>query len=365
MAGLAENWIVNHPAKKSALWVGLRPVQHGAPLILLILSSNTQAKYSGAVIKMRGMRVGENSFLKGSLIATVLTCSVALAGQPSSVPPAELVRRAVQNEIGGNGSSNPRFMFKDERKTAHLWQTKLLVETSEATAGMVIAQDGHSLTPQQMLAEDARLQNYIHNPDEVKKKNKQEKEDTERTTRILKALPDAFFYEADGTQPGTAEVGRPGDQLVRLKFRPNPNYEPPSRVEQVLTGMRGYLLIDSDASRIAEIDGTLEKDVSFGWGFLAHLDRGGRFVVRQADIDGHHWQLTRMELSFTGKMLLFKSLNIRSSDTFSDFHQVPPDLTFAEGVELLKKEVAQMAPTSASKPQQHDEPVAERVFARN
>ncbi len=314
---------------------------------------------------MHVMRVGKSNFLKGWLSATVLACSVALAGQPSAVPPAELVRRAVQNEIGENGGSNPRFMFKDERKAAHLWQTKLLVETSEAIAGMLIAQDGHSLTPQQMLAEDARLQNYIRNPDELKKKHKQEKEDAERTTRIVKALPDAFLYEADGTQPGTAEVGRLGDQLVRVKFWPNPNYEPPSRVEQVLTGMRGHLLIDSNASRIAEIDGALEKDVSFGWGILGHLDRGGRFLVRQADIDGHHWQLTRMELAFTGKMLFFKSLTIRSSDTFSDFHQVPPDLTFAEGVELLKKEVAQMAPTSASKPQQHDEPVAERVFARN
>ena len=102
---------------------------------------------------MHVMRVGKSNFLKGWLSATVLACSVALAGQPSAVPPAELVRRAVQNEIGENGGSNPRFMFKDERKAAHLWQTKLLVETSEATAGMLIAQDGHSLTPQQILAE--------------------------------------------------------------------------------------------------------------------------------------------------------------------------------------------------------------------
>ncbi len=311
------------------------------------------------------MRVGKSTFFEGWCIATLLVSSVALAGQRSSVPPAELVRRAMRNEISETAGSNQRFMFKDERKTAHLWQTKLLVETSEATAGMLIAQDGHSLTPQQMRAEDARLQNYIHNPEELKKKHKQEKEDNERTTRILKALPDAFLYEADGTQPGTADVGRPGDQLVRLNFRPNPDYEPPSRVEQVLTGMRGHLLIDSNAVRLAEIDGTLEKDVSFGWGILGHLDRGGRFVVRQADIDGHHWQLTRMELSFTGKMLFFKSLTIRSSDTFSDFHQVPRDLTFAQGVDLLKKEVAQMAPTSTRKPQEHDGPVAQRTSPRN
>jgi hypothetical protein len=50
-----------------------------------------------------------------------------------------------------------------------------------------------------------------------------------------------------------------------------------------------------------------------------------------------------MELGFTGKVLLFKSLNIKSTEIYSDFRPVPSDLTFAQGVELLKKEVAMVA----------------------
>jgi len=57
--------------------------------------------------------------------------------------------------------------------------------------------------------------------------------------------------------------------LVRLKFRPNPKYSPPSHVEQILTGLEGYLLIDADQHRIAKIDGTLGKEVGFGWEFWA------------------------------------------------------------------------------------------------
>ena len=34
-----------------------------------------------------------------------------------------------------------------------------------------------------------------------------EKEDAERTLRIVKALPDAFRYEYDGTEVGSAGVG--------------------------------------------------------------------------------------------------------------------------------------------------------------
>ena len=233
-------------------------------------------------------------------------------------------------------------MFRDQRKTAHTNQTKLMVETHEGTAGLLIEMDGRALTPQQRQAEEARLQNYIHNPEELNRKRKQEKEDSERTIKIMKALPSAFTYEREGTERGTAAVGSPQDELVRLKFRPNPEYEPPSRVEQVLTGMVGHLLIDPRQNRIAEIDGTLEKDVSFGWGFLGHLDRGGRFLVQQADVGNGQWEITRMELSFTGKVLFVKKLSIHSSDSFSDFRSVASDLSFAQGVVLLEKEAARI-----------------------
>jgi hypothetical protein len=235
-------------------------------------------------------------------------------------------------------------MFRDERRTPHVSETKLVVEARDATAGIIILKDGRPLSPEQQKAEQSRLENYVRNPDELNRKRKQEKEDADRTLRILKALPDAFLFEADGTQEGTVGVGRPGDRLVRLKFRPNPAYDPPTRVEQVLTGMAGTLLVDANEKRIAEINGTLQKDVGFGWGILGHLDSGGRFVVQQADVGNKQWELTRMELAFTGKILLFKKLNIRSSDIFSGFRPVPKDLSFAQAVELLKKEAARIRP---------------------
>ena len=268
--------------------------------------------------------------------------------EPTPSDPAQLVARAVQNEIDANAPGGTHFMFRNEKKTAHTNQVKLIVETHESTAGMLIEVDGHALSPEQRQQEEARLQNYVRNPAQLERKRKQEKEDSDRTMRIVKALPSAFIYEKDGTQRGTASVGSPQDELVRLKFRPNPNYDPPSRVEQVLTGMAGHLLVDAKQARLAEIDGTLEKQVGFGWGILGHLDRGGRFLVQQADVGNRQWELTHMDLSFTGKILLFKKLNIRSTDTFSDFRPVAPDLTFAQGVALLEKEAARIRPHADS-----------------
>ena len=280
-------------------------------------------------------------------------CSIPVAGdEPSNLAPVNLVRLAVQNEIASNTRPGQHFIFKDEKKTPQLSETKLVVETRDATAGLVIMRNGQALTPQQQCDENARLAAYVQNSQELRKKRKQEKEDADHTERILKALPDAFLYERDGTQPGREGLGAPGDELLQLNFRPNPNYNPPSHVEQVLTGMHGHLLIDATQNRIAEIDGILQREVEFGWGILGHLNPGGRFLVRQFKVDEHQWEVRHMELSFTGKILFMKKLSIHSSDTFSDFHPVPPDLTFAEGVELLKKQAAEtqsaIAPAEAN-----------------
>ena len=284
------------------------------------------------------------------LAALLSGICLPIAGAEDSVniAPAEIVRRAVHNEVACNQSGGMHFRFKDEKRMPQLSQTKLMVETSDATAGLLVMQNGHPLTPQQRRDEEAKLANYLQSPQELHRKKKQEKEDAEHTEKILSALPDAFLYEPDGTAPSHEGLGASGDELLRLKFHPNPNYNPPSHVEQVLTGMSGDLLIDTKQNRIAEINGTLLKEVGFGWGILGHLDPGGRFLVQQADVGDDHWEVTHMQLSFTGKVLFVKKIAIHSNDTFSDFHPVPGNLTFAQGVELLEKEASEGP--SASRP---------------
>jgi len=285
-------------------------------------------------------------------IAWIFLLGVVSLAQPPSVPsdfvsqernPVDLVRKAVQNEI--NASANAHFMFRGTKTTPKGSTTKIYVETSEGTAGLTISYDGKPLTPEQRRAEQARLERFIKNPEELHKKRVQEHEDAERTTRIVRALPDAFLYEYSGEETGSPGIGKVGDPLVKLKFRPNPKYQPPSRVEEVLTGMQGDVLVDAVRYRIASIDGTLFKQVGFGWGILGHLDRGGHFIVHQEEVEDNSWEISRMTVSFTGKILLVKSLSIQSTEVFSDFKPVSPDLTFAQALELLKKEEAAWAET--------------------
>jgi len=118
-------------------------------------------------------------------------------------------------------------------------------------------------------------------------------------------------------------------------------------LEQVLPGMKGTVLIDAQRHRIAKIDSTLIKDVTFGWGLLARLERGGHLLVEQRDLGDGSWEIIRMKLDFKGKVMLFKSFSVVSDELLSDFHRVPADMTFAEGVDLLKAEQSKVAQNQA------------------
>ncbi len=281
-------------------------------------------------------------------LATDVT--VALAQSQPSTSPAELVRNTVQNELKESSANNVHYMFRSQKETPQGTQTKLYIQTRDATVGLVVAVDGKPLIPEQRQAEEARVERFITNPRELQHKRKQEKEDEEHTTRIMRALPDAFIFDSDGTVSGQEGLGAPGDELVRLKFHPNPKYDPPSRVEQVLTGMQGVLLIDANRNRIAQIDGILFKEVGFGWGILGHLDKGGHFLVQQTAVPEDGWEVAHMNLSFTGKIMMVKRLTIKSDEVFSDYRPVPRDLTFAQGFELLKKQEAVFAQNQMSGP---------------
>ncbi len=273
-------------------------------------------------------------------LATGLGSASASVQDPASC--LELVRATVANEVAANNST-AKHMFRDRKQTPQGSQIRLYVETRDAIAGITVAYNDKPLAPQDVQGEEGRLAALAGNAEQLRRKHIQEQENAERTVRIVKALPDAFLYQYDGEETEAAGAGDPGRQLLRLKFRPNPAYQPPTHAEQVLVGMDGFLVIDPVARRIVRIDGTLFKEVAFGWGILGHLDKGGHFLVEQRDVGNGCWEVSHMSLSFTGKILLFKSLAMKSDEVFSDFQPVPDDTTFAQGVEILKAEEVKLA----------------------
>ena len=267
---------------------------------------------------------------------------LAYAQGVSCLAPSQLVRETARNEVAGD-PGNAKFMYMDRKDDERGSKTRLTVETVQAAASILVAENGKPIPPEYRRSEEARLQGMVDHPSEIIKQQKSEREDAERTNRIMQALPEAFLYESDGEEPSQGGYGKVGDELIRLKFRPNPNYKAPTHTEQVLTGMQGVLLIDAKAHRIAKIDGVLTREVGFGWGVLGHLNPGSHFLVEQAEVGQGAWEVTRMTLDFTGKILLVKNLTIKSTEVCSNFRTVPSNITFAQATQLLKKHESEAA----------------------
>ena len=86
--------------------------------------------------------------------ASILVFATAsFAGQPATVAPhndpAELMRKAVQNEIKASNDDSVHFLFHGTKTTPKGSTTRIYAETKDATAGLVIAYNGKPLTSQQ------------------------------------------------------------------------------------------------------------------------------------------------------------------------------------------------------------------------
>ena len=224
------------------------------------------------------------------------------------------------------------FQFRGRKQTPKGSQTKDYVETNDGIVARLIAMNDSPLTAEQRQKEDDRLQKLLTDPSMQAKRRKQQQEDEDRVKKMLSAMPDAFNYSYSGIEQSN------DGPLVRLAFSPNPNFSPPNRETEIYRGMDGTMLINVNEKRLVEISGTLFQEVNFGWGIFGRLDRGGRFIVKQSRIGPNRWETTQMNLRFTGKILLFKSLNINEQETESDFRPAPANLTLAQGVELLQRQ---------------------------
>ena len=284
--------------------------------------------------------MGQSPSIRKLLAVWVLGAAAAWAGQQPSAnlpkDPGELVRETIKNELKPNPDKQ-HYQYKVIKKLPDRTEVKQMVDTREGTVGRLILINGKPLTPEQRAKEDARLQRLINDPSQMAAKRKEQADDERRTREMVEAMPDAFLYEYAGT-----ENKEPWGEVAVLKFKPDPNFDPPNQETKVYRGMAGEMWIDLTDRRLAKIEAKLFREVAFGWGILGHLDEGGQFVVEQKPVNGRHWEPSHMVLNFTGKVLLFKTLRIRQDETVTDYKPVDA-INVAQALDMLKKQEIEVA----------------------
>lgn len=275
-----------------------------------------------------------NRFPKSTLaLATALLSFLSLAAQsPAPQEPAQaLVAAAVANTLK-DGDQKIAYLYRLDRKLPERSEARDIVSTRDGLVARAVSINGKPLTAEQRALDDQRLSKLLSDPREQRKRRQQQEKETQRVRSMIAALPGAFLYEHEGSEAG------PEGTLVRLKFRPNPEFDPPTRETLVFKGMEGHIWIHQQDRRIARLEAKLVEDVKLGWGLVATLHKGGRFRLEQSKLAGGRWEISQMTLDFTGRAFLFKSIKIRQEQSISKVRRVPDNLSLAEGIELLRKQ---------------------------
>jgi hypothetical protein len=270
-----------------------------------------------------------------ALGGALLLAAGAASGQAGSqsanpaIDPQKIVRDASWNELHAP-SPGRSFRFRQRKVDPKVSTVKEIFETRDGDVARLIEKDGKPLPPDEEQAEMERLKNLLAHPELQEHRHKKEQEDGARGDEMVRMLPDAFLYTADGMVDG------PNGPCYRLRFRPNPAFTPPDREGQVYHGMVGELWVDQAQLRLVKVDAHLVSDVNFGWGVLGKLYKGGSILVENADVGLHHWETTHMKLQLQGKIMMMKSVDFSTTEDYSNFQMMPQELSYQEAIRLLQ-----------------------------
>ena len=254
---------------------------------------------------------------------------------PSSAD--QFVNEVLRHEVDAQLQDHTLWTYLERKRVDGEWKLFHVYQTQEGQVDRLVEVNGQPLTAAQVEDEDQRIQRLISRPSQVRLRQKKEQDDGVQAQNLLRMFPAAFRFQYDGAQ----------GSLVRLRFTPNPQFQPADHTTRVFHHMEGTMLLDPEQKRLAAINGTLTSEVKFFAGLLGHLDKGGTFAVTQQEVSPHLWEVTTMHVHMRGKALFFKTIDAQEDETYLNFQQVPSDTTLQQAAELLKQAPIDLPPAQA------------------
>lgn len=260
----------------------------------------------------------------GLCVAAPAPAQNALLPTAELMSAAELVQEVVVNELTDRVQQR-KWMYLIDKREGKQILTERQIETREGLFYRLLAIDGKPLNPDQQQQDNARMDRLLHDPSQLLKSKRAHDEDEQKLEKLIRLMPDAFVYDYDGID----------GNLLRLRFRPNPSYDPPTYEARVVHSLAGTVLIDPQQKRIAKLSGQLTGLVQFGYGLLGHIDNGGTIEIGRVQVGPSQWKTALIRIQLSGRLILFKSISKQEYETRSDFLAVPGDLSLSEASRLL------------------------------
>jgi hypothetical protein len=234
------------------------------------------------------------------------------------------VQQAVNAELAADRADHTHWIFHEVDRKPKLTVEQWVAQTAKVDVTRVIKRNGHPVPEWQ---QRKKVQAFIHDSDAQAKQRRSNAHDDKQAQALLKMLPVAFLW---------TETGRKGETTA-YHFKPDPNFNPPSREARVFAAMEGDLTVNDKQRRIQEIKGRLIRDVDFGWGLLGNLRAGGSFQVDRTQVGPGRWDITATHVHITGHALIFKSISEIEDDVKTEWQREPDNVTLEQAAAAVLK----------------------------
>ncbi len=268
--------------------------------------------------------------VRSALSLLLLLPLVAPAQSPAADPPdIAPVKRALALELRAAQDTEHPMRYRLRKSSPRFSSTKEMIETRDGAVARLVEINGRPLSQAEEQKEQERLESLLVDPSRQRHRKQSEDQDTVRAIKVLRALPNAFFFKYVGDGVG------PSGKLEKFSFWPNPDFNPPDLETQVLTSMSGEIWVDAAQEHIVRLEGRLQRDVDFGWGVLGRLDKGGSILLEQAEVCGDRWRIVHLKMAMSGRVL-FKSRSFDTEEQETQFEPLPVDLSYTQAIQMLR-----------------------------
>jgi hypothetical protein len=259
------------------------------------------------------------------LLVLLLTAPRLALAQPQSQSAEQIVRKVVGNELYYADHDHTSWMYRDDYRSPSKDLVKLVIQTHQGNLSQIILDHGLPPSPQVHQQDLRRIHQIVTDPSLRAQMRRNAAHDDQQATDLLKMLPDAFVWTIDSRANGQ----------IKLSYRPNPNFSPPSMSSRVLAAMSGTMTVDEKQMRLEDLFGRLTQPVEFAWGLLGKINAGGTFEVLRSEIAPDEWQITETHVHISGHALFFKNIGDQEDEVTSDYHLVPDSTTLAQAEQML------------------------------
>jgi hypothetical protein len=265
--------------------------------------------------------------LRSSFVFCAIVCGMWTAFATdiaASRSPQNLVKDVIYNELQDR-QRGTFWQYHIEKRVGADTFSALQIETNQGPISRILTRNGKPMSAAEKQQEADRLSKLMDDPAEQARVKQKHEDDEARLERLMKLMPEGFVFEYDGMDGG----------FQRLKFQPNPAFNPPTFEARIFHAMAGALWIDPQQKRLARLQGSILERVDFGYGLLGHVDKGGTFELKRQQVSDVHWKTSLVDVRVNGRVILFKTIAKDQTEVRSGFKSVQTGTSLRQALKML------------------------------